>query len=95
MRQGRRRQRGSKVILIGSHGRGEADARTVVDLLVVEPKVANRIQEMIGLAEVLQPLRLPVDLLVISAERYDYWRDTPNTVYYRAEREGRVYAAFP
>ncbi len=86
---------GSKVILFGSHARGDADARSDVDLLVVEPNVANRIEEMIRLAEVLQPLRLPVDLLVISAERYDYWRDTPNTVYYRAEREGRVYAAFP
>ena len=92
---GRAAPAGSKVILFGSHARGEADARSDVDPLVIEPKVANRIQEMIRLAEVLQTLRLPVDLLVISAERYDYWRDTPNAVYDRAEPEGRVCAVFP
>jgi uncharacterized protein len=82
---------GSRVILFGSHARGEAGPRSDVDFLVVEPEVTNRMGEMVRLAEVLRPLRVPADVLVTSAERFEYWRDTPNTLIYRAAREGRVY----
>lgn len=82
---------GSKVILFGSHARGEADPRSDVDLLVIEPEVTDRIAEMVRLDAALEPMTLPVDILVASSDRFAYWRDTPNTVYYRAAREGKVY----
>lgn len=82
---------GSKVILFGSYARGEADPDSDLDFLVVEPEVKDRFGEMVRLAEVLRPLLLPVDVLVVSAEKFAYWRDTPNTVIYRAAREGKVY----
>ena len=66
-----------------------------MDFLVVEPKVKDRLAEMTRLRHVLQPLLGPflvsVDLLVVSAERFAYWRDTPNTVMYEAAKEGKVY----
>ena len=31
------------------------------------------------------------DVLVVSAERFEYWRDTPNTVIHEAASKGRVY----
>ncbi|MCC7407608.1 MAG: nucleotidyltransferase domain-containing protein [Phycisphaeraceae bacterium] len=82
---------GSRVILFGSYARGDAHGRSDVDFLVVEPEVQDRQAEMVRLAEVLRPLRLPVDVLVTSQERFEYWRQTPNTVIHRAAREGRVY----
>ena len=82
---------GSKVILFGSHARGDAAGDSDVDFLVIEPEVRDRHAEMVRLANVLRPLMLPVDVLVVSEERFEYWRDTPNTVIYRAAREGRVY----
>jgi hypothetical protein len=30
-------------------------------------------------------------VLVVSEEKFAYWRDTPNTIFYRALKEGRVY----
>ena len=82
---------GSKVILFGSHTRGDADPKSDVDFLVVEPEVKDRIGEMVRLDEVLHPLPIAVDILVASAEHFDYWKDTPNTVYYRPVKEGRTY----
>ena len=86
---------GSKVILFGSHARGTADARSDLDLMVIEPEVGDRWAEIKRLEDVLDPLRVPVDLLVASQERFDYWRETPNTVYYRAVKEGRIYESLP
>jgi hypothetical protein len=34
---------------------------------------------------------IPADVIVVSAERFEYWKDTPNTVYHRALRGGKVY----
>jgi predicted nucleotidyltransferase len=82
---------GAKVIVFGSVARGQADSGSDLDLLVVEPHVENAYEEMLRLGEVLRPLKVPVDVLVVSEEKFAYWRDTPNTIFYRALKEGRVY----
>jgi len=82
---------GSKVILFGSYARGQASEDSDLDILVVEPHVLNAYEETLRLIEELRPLRIPVDLLVASEEKFAYWRDTPSTVYFRAATEGRVY----
>jgi len=82
---------GSQVVLFRSHARDEADADSDIDFMVIEPHVTDPHAEMVRLAEVLRPLRLGADVLVTSRERFEYWRDTPNTVYFDAAREGKVY----
>ncbi|KPK85256.1 MAG: DNA polymerase subunit beta [Phycisphaerae bacterium SM23_33] len=82
---------GSKVILFGSHARGTLQHESDLDFLVVEPKLTDRHGEMVRLRQVLRPLRIPVDVLVVSAEVFEQWRDTPNTVIHDAAREGKVY----
>jgi len=44
---------------------------------------------------VLRPLRIPVDVLVASKETFEYWVDTPNTIYYEVASEGRTFHALP
>jgi len=82
---------GSWVILFGSHARGDARPDSDLDFLVIEPTLARRHEEMVRLREALRPLRIPVDVLVTSRERFEYWRQTPNTVYFDAANEGRPY----
>jgi len=82
---------GSTVILFGSYGRGQASGESDLDFLVVEPEVRDAPAEMVRLRQVLADLPVAVDVLVVSRERFDYWKDTPNTVMARALREGRVY----
>jgi len=79
-----------KIILFGSYGRGEARKESDVDLLVVETDVRDRIAEMARLNRVLSPLRISVDLLVVSEDMFDYWASTPGNVYFAAIREGKV-----
>lgn len=86
---------GSRVIVFGSHARGEADDRSDLDLLVIEPEVENPLAEAVRLQAALAPLAIPVDLVVVSAAKFDYWKDTPNTLYHRAAREGQVHEPVP
>ena len=82
---------GSKVILFGSHARGEARPGSDLDFLVVEPRVEDRYAESIRLREALRPARVIADILVVSERVFHDWADTPNTVIYEAAREGKVY----
>jgi predicted nucleotidyltransferase len=84
---------GATIILFGSHGRSEAGAESDLDFLVVEPEVKARREEMVRLRDVLRPLCVPVDVLVVSAKNFQEWRDTPGTILYEAAREGRVFHA--
>jgi len=82
---------GSRVILFGSYARGEADPRSDLDFLVVEPQVKDPYSEMVRLREAMRPLDLFADVLVVSDEGFDKWRDSPSTVIYDVAREGKVY----
>lgn len=78
------------IILFGSQARGEASEESDFDVMVVEPEVADRGQEMVRLSRLLRPLDIAVDLLVVSAEKFEYWRDTPGNVYFEAASEGKI-----
>lgn len=83
---------GSEVILFGSYARGDEHAESDLDFLVIEPHLPNRHQEMVRLRQALRPLRLPVDVLVVSREGFEAWKDLPNNVVSEAAREGRSFA---
>jgi predicted nucleotidyltransferase len=80
-----------KIILFGSYARGDARERSDLDFMVIEREVKERHKEMARLHDVLRPLRVPVDVLVVSEDRFNYWSDTPNTIYYEAKQQGKVY----
>ena len=84
----------SRIILFGSHARGDADDHSDVDLLVVQPAVNDRYEEMVRLNRALQGLLMPVDLLVVSEQEFEHRSRTPGIVEHTARRAGRVlYAA--
>jgi predicted nucleotidyltransferase len=84
---------GATVIVFGSCVRGEATEDSDLDVLVVEPKLTARREEMVRLRDVLRPLRIPADVLVVSQKTFDEWADTPGTILYEAAQEGRVFRA--
>ena len=84
---------GAKIILFGSYARGRPGPDSDLDFLVVEPRVQARREEMVRLRDVLRPLRVPADVIIVSEEVFRDWADTPGTVIYEAAREGRVFDA--
>lgn len=81
---------GAKIILFGSHARGDAREGSDLDFLVVEPVVTARREEMVRLSRVLRPLKIPVDILVASRENFEKWRHAAGTILYQADQEGKV-----
>jgi predicted nucleotidyltransferase len=82
--------RPARIVLFGSYARGDACEDSDLDLLVIEPRVEDRAREMVRLRRLLRPLRVPVDILVFSAEEVARWGEQPSSALYWALREGTV-----
>ncbi len=82
---------GGRVILFGSHARGDEHKDSDLDFLVILPKVESRRDQMTRLRDVLRPFGIPADVLVTSREVFDEWCTTPNNVYFEAAQEGRIF----
>lgn len=86
-----------QVILFGSRARGDAQADSDIDLLVIMPEPFTAARSRQGqlrlIRRALHDCRLPVDILLYSRDEVDVWRDSPNHVIGRSLREGvAVYA---
>ena len=79
-----------KIILFGSYANGQVTKDSDLDFLVVKRELKGRRKEMVRLRDVLSPLRIPVDVLVISEKTYQEWKTTPGTVIYEAATDGRL-----
>ena len=79
-----------QIILFGSYARGDADAESDIDLLIVENEVADRGQEMLRLTRSIGYLGLGVDVLVYSEQEAMRRGQVPGTLLHHALREGKV-----
>jgi predicted nucleotidyltransferase len=81
-----------RVILFGSHARGDARPGSDLDFLVIEPDVQDRHAEMVRLRSALRGMRRPIDVLVVSEAQVEEWGEARGTVLQAALSEGRVLA---
>ncbi len=79
-----------RIILFGSQARGDADAGSDIDLLVIEAEVPNRGAEMVRLRRLLRPLPASFDVLVFSQDEVTHWGQELGSVVYWALKEGKV-----
>ena len=82
--------RPSRVILFGSYGRGDGDAGSDLDLMVIKPQVVDKYTEMIHLHEAVGSIGVGVDVLVYSEAEIEERRDWCTSPIYWALREGRT-----
>jgi predicted nucleotidyltransferase len=80
-----------RIILFGSHARGDAREDSDIDLLVLfgevddpHARAAELYTALIGCSA------QPKDIVVSTTARFERYRNVVNTVYWPASREGRV-----
>jgi uncharacterized protein len=83
-----------QVIVFGSAARGDAGPDSDVDLLVVEKESAfpdgSRRAESSRIRRALWRFLVPIDVLLVTPEEVDKWKDSVNHVIARSLREGKV-----
>jgi len=79
-----------RIILFGSHARGDAGPDSDVDLLVVMPLSGSRREKAIEIGVALHDIRLPKDVIVTTPEEFEWRKDTIGTIEHPAWREGRL-----
>jgi predicted nucleotidyltransferase len=79
-----------RILLFGSHARGEAGPDSDVDLLVVLPEVTDKRQAAIQMRRVLVDLPVCKDIIVTTPEEIARRGDLVGTVLRPALREGKV-----
>jgi uncharacterized protein len=83
----------TRLILFGSHARGDAHEHSDLDFLVIEQTVDDWAHESVRLRSTLNGLGVWADVIVVSDESVREWRDVYGTVIHAALDEGRELAA--
>lgn len=79
-----------RIILFGSHARGEASPHSDVDLLVVLPEVADKRRAAIEMRRALADLPVCKDVIVTTPDEIARRGNLVGTVLRPALREGKV-----
>lgn len=78
-----------KIILFGSHARGDALPDSDVDLLVVIPTDSKK-RTTIEMRVAVRRMGIAKDIVIVTPEEFDRKRDVIGTIVYPAVREGRT-----
>lgn len=84
------RFRPEKIILFGSHARGDAAPDSDVDLLIVMPVVGSRREKAVKIGVALHEFRIAKDVIVVTPDEFEWRKDVVGTIEWPAVREGRV-----
>ncbi len=79
-----------RIILFGSHARGEAGFDSDVDLLIVLPHVSNKRMAAIEIRRALAKFPMPKDIIVTMPEEIERRGDLVGDILRPALREGKV-----
>ncbi len=79
-----------RVILFGSHARGDAGPDSDVDLLVVMAVKGSRREKAIEIRVALHDIRVPKDILVTTPEDFEWRKEIPGTIERPAAQEGKL-----
>lgn len=79
-----------KIIIFGSFARGDEDAKSDVDILIVKMQIQDRSREQVELRRSLRGSPYALDLFLVSDEEYRDAIKIPGTVIYWANKEGVV-----
>ena len=79
-----------RIILFGSHARGDARPDSDVDLLVVMPVQGSRREKAIEIGVAVDDIHVPKDIVVVTPQAYERRKDIVGTVEWPAAHEGKL-----
>jgi len=79
-----------RIILFGSHARGTAGPHSDVDLLVVMQPHGSKRRRAVEIHGLLAGMGVPKDVIVVTPEEFEAYRDAPGTVIRTAWQEGKI-----
>nr|VFK57133.1 MAG: Nucleotidyltransferase domain-containing protein [Candidatus Kentron sp. TUN]VFK65101.1 MAG: Nucleotidyltransferase domain-containing protein [Candidatus Kentron sp. TUN]VFK65390.1 MAG: Nucleotidyltransferase domain-containing protein [Candidatus Kentron sp. TUN] len=79
-----------RIILFGSHARGESILDSDMELLVVMPVNGSRRRLAVEIGAALTEVPFPKDIMVTIPEDFAWRKDVTGTIEYPAAHEGRV-----
>jgi predicted nucleotidyltransferase len=82
--------RPDRIILFGSAATGQMTKDSDIDLLVVEPALANPRDRSVRIRRALGDVQYPVDVIVMSSERFEETKNIIGGIAYPAQKYGRV-----
>ncbi|MFH0965458.1 MAG: nucleotidyltransferase domain-containing protein [Planctomycetota bacterium] len=85
-----RKFRPEKIILFGSHARGEGRPDSDVDLLVVMPVRGSKREKAVEIGVALHHIRVPKDIIVTTPEEFEWRKEIVGTIERPAATEGKV-----
>jgi predicted nucleotidyltransferase len=79
-----------RIILFGSHARGDAGPDSDVDLLIVLPFSGSKQEKTVEIRLALKDIRIPKDIVVTTPEDFLWRKEVPGTIERPAAREGKL-----
>ena len=79
-----------KIILFGSHARGDGTADSDVDLLIIMPVEGSKRAKQLEIRAAVRDVRVPKDIIVSRPEEFQWRKDIVGTIERPAAREGRI-----
>lgn len=80
----------AKIILFGSCARGSAHPDSDVDLLVIMDVKESKRRQAVEIDLALADRTFPLDVIVVTPEEFEKYRDVVGHILYPVVREGKV-----
>ncbi|MDP2983007.1 MAG: nucleotidyltransferase domain-containing protein [Candidatus Latescibacter sp.] len=84
-----------RIILFGSHARGDAGSDSDVDILVVIDMKGSKREKAIEIGSLLHDIPVAKDIIVSTSEEYEWRKDVTGTIEYPASHDGVILYAKP
>jgi predicted nucleotidyltransferase len=79
-----------RIILFGSRARGQGEPDSDADLLIIMPVNGSKRRQAVQIDLALEGIPIPIDLVVVTPEEVEEYREAAGTIIHEAVREGKV-----
>ena len=79
-----------KIILFGSYVYGTPNKDSDLDICIVEKDYKNKYEEKLEIRNLLSGINMPIDILNPKVDEYEFYKNEINSVYYDADKKGKI-----